>query len=301
MMGFAAARAEVSGRAMVAPRMPAPRRRADGIVTEALVGPVDLDLALTMLGDQPALGVPAKLALVPAGHAVLWAEVPESEAGAGGEDPLLDAALGTAWRWLHGLAPVPAGNGDARGEGKLATARSDRADARRRGAGQPSQPLENALGVLSWPWRFEDGVYRVRTGGRAAALRMEGRGAGWLRVSREELPMRVPTRQAARAVALFALEASARLRLARVAVRAEREVVRAGWDAVVGTGGGLASWLGEAVEALDVAHEETARSLRALAQAEVAAAYLRMREPSGRWGEGREQPPAGHAGRKNDP
>jgi hypothetical protein len=278
MMGFAATRATVSVRAIVVPPMPVPRRRADGVVAEALVGPVDLDLALMMLGDEPALGVPAKLALLPVGHAVLWAEIPQVAAGAEGDDPLLDGTLATAWRWLHGLPPLPARNAEAREDGKLAATRPDGADARRTGAGRPSQALENALGVQGWQWRLEDGVYRVRTDGRGAALRIEGSGAEWLRVSREELPMRAPTRQVAKALALFALEASARLRLARVTVRADGEVVRAGWDAIVGAGGGLASWLAEAVEALEVAHEETARALRALARVEVAAAYLRMRE-----------------------
>ncbi len=284
-MGFALARTIAPARSTAAvgaelPPMPAPRRRADGVVAEALTGPLDLDRAVARLGDQPALGVPAKLALLPGGRTVLCAEIPQAVAGSDGADPRLDAVLAVAWGWLHGrVTPLPAGNGTPGDDDRLATARPQAADARRSGAGQPSHALETALAVLGWASRPEGGGYVVRTGERAPALRIELLGTDWLRVSRDPLPMRVPTRQVAEATALFALEASARLRLARVAVRAAGDVVHVSWDAVVGVGDGLASWLGEAAEALGVAHDETMRALRALTVMEVAAAYLRMCDP----------------------
>ncbi len=278
--------APAASRAFGPPAMPRPVRRRDAIVESATVGPIALADAVSGLARQTALMAPVKLALAADGTAVLLAEAPVG-AFVGAESwATLDAALSTAWDWLHADAGVAA---------------RETAHDRRRGAQAiraveggaspvPGIPIADAripelLRAAGWEWAVEGAGYRVRLAGEAATLRVMPLAGRGLRVWAEAVPIRVASDASAQALSLFALDVNARLRLARVSVAITDDVARVGWDAVLWGGeaaGPPGPWFNDAVEAVVGAHADTARAARAVASREVATAYLRARDPRAR-------------------
>jgi hypothetical protein len=228
----------------------------------ATAGPLPLESVLARLPDQSDMHLPAKLTLRERGAEVL-AELPRNGDARHGErhaNQVLDAALG----WL-------ANGGDA---------------------GQPEREpgpdllnrFEAALGELCWPWQRAgsgDGyTFTAQVDGEAfrAAARVWASG---VQIVAPAIPVRVVDTGAARAIALFALEANARLRLTRVSVApAVPTVIRVTWDAVLTADASSADWLNEVAAALAVARAETSRALQALATPAVAEAYLSARDPA---------------------
>ncbi len=239
--------------------LPAPCLAVEPMLITASVGPLPLDCALAGLERQPDLRVPVKFTLSASGVCHLRAEVPDDgarERCAADARAALDSAL-TALAGDVGqrarLAPPPA-------------------------AARFGEVLEQ----LGWnAAREESGGYRIHGPGVGTATRLMAQPlhAGGVHVTASTLAIRTAGGRSARALALFALEANGRFRLARLTVSASDGVARAGWDAVLPAAGVCADSLATAVGALLVARAETERALRALAKAAVADAYLEARDP----------------------
>jgi len=250
-----------------------PRIRWDAIVGAAAIRMPHIDASLRNLSRQSALAAPAKLALSPAGTAVILAEAPawddrDRSAAA------IRSALGAAVLWVNhdgasAVAEPVAGNGPA-------------TEAEESCLGW----IEGALEGLEWTWeRGERRAFRVMATSAGVTAQIEpAAAAGAVRVRHDTRPLRVSAPGVESALRLFALEVNARFRFARLSVGrpgngAAPDVVSVAWDAVVLAGPGGVRWLADAVEALWVADAETRRALRALTNATVAEAYLAARDP----------------------
>jgi len=246
-----------------------PRLRCEPKLVIGSVGPLPLDAGLAALSIQADLPVPVKLAMAP--HGVdLVAEIPR-----GGGDPLRGetvalAALDTAWRWLA-----------------------------HRGGGAPCAPSAVTVDAAWWadsmkrigwtaePLQGDDEWIHVRHPAVSWRLLARPLGARTLQLTAGPVGVRRAGARAARAMMLLALEANARLRLARVSVRRHDDsVAEASWDVVLAAPDEPEEWLDAAVEALVIARGETERALRALAAEAVHDAYLRARDHDARNGGG---------------
>ena len=252
------------------------RVRRDGIVAAAALEVQPLEASLRNLGRQAALAAPAKLALSRARAPVILAEAP---AWAEGDRIVatIRMSLAMGLQWLNRneasaepVDVVPGKETQDPGESCI-------------------RWIDEALGAIACTWeRVDPWAYRVRTASAATAARIEPiAGVTAVRVRHDARPLRAPTPDVERALGLFALEANARFRFARLSVgRPERshdgparDVVSATWDAVVLPGPAGVRWLAEALDALEAADAETRRGLRALTNAAVAEAYLVARDP----------------------
>jgi len=241
--------------------LPAPCLAAEPMLVTASAGPLPLDCALAGLERQSDLRVPAKFTLSRSGVCHLRAEVPddgERERCAADARAALDSAL-TA------LA------GDVGQRGRLASPPA-------------ATRIGEVLEQLGWNGAQEEsGGYQIHAPsiGTAARLMAHPLHAGGVHVTASTLAIRTAGGHSARALALFALEANDRFRLARLTVSSANDgVARARWDAVLLAAAVCADGLATAVEALLIARTETERALRALAKAVVADAYLEARDPN---------------------
>lgn len=237
---------------------PAPKLSIDPFVVEALVAPLPLGLLLRSLPRQPMLVAPAKLVLSCTGEPGVLAEIPRNGDYHGCEmraRAAIDRALAWVEREPEGAAE---GNGTVSG----------------------SEAIDEVLVGLPWDWeRGLDGSYRVNFAedGVSCRVRVNSISASWLHVSTSSA-VKVPTSRAARALRIFALEASRRIRLARLSVTAIRQGTAAiCWDSVLPVAARLDLTLPEVLAAVVSARAETARSLRALSQPGIAEAYLSLR------------------------
>jgi hypothetical protein len=265
------------------------RIRCDGIVAEASMPLPCIDTALRNLSRQSLLLAPAKVALSGDGTTLLLAEVPASIDRERAQDAVR-AALESAVLWAAGNgAPID----DAPVSGvHVATAQSETSaepgETEPSGAAGASSAgwIEEALGTLAWTWEREDqATLRVTESTAESVARIapvaHGRG---VRLWHEARPLRVSTPGVEQAVRLFALEANARFRLARLSVGdrddgAGSRVIFAVWDTVVLPDIDGVRWLGQAIEALAGADGETRRALRALTDGAIAEAYIAARDP----------------------
>jgi hypothetical protein len=240
---------------------PAPKLSVDPIVVEALVAPLPLELLLRSLRRQPTLVAPAKLVLSCAGEPGVLAEIPRNGDHHGCEMRVREA-IDRALAWLE--------------EKPEATAEGNEAVC-------GSESIAEALADLPWDWeRGLDGSYRVNVAEDAVScrVRVSSISASWLHVSTSSA-VKVQTSRTARALRIFALEASRRVRLARLSVTAVRQGSAAiCWDSVLPVAARLDLTLTEALAAVVSARAETARSLRALSQPRIAEAYLSLRAPA---------------------
>jgi hypothetical protein len=235
----------------------------------ARVGPVPLEAALSGVAWQTDLVAPAKFAISRISHndatAEIHAEIPDVAPRSVCEK-LADAAIDAAI-----VGPVESGPADP-----SQTAFSD-------------EEIESALSQLAWGFRQRDaGIYQIDAApapGHALRVIFTAQGAA-LRAS-TATSVRAGTPEAQRALAYFALESNARLRLARISVREKIGDGKSGadivWDAVA-PGTLPAGAIVPIVEAVVYAQLYTRRSLSVLANPRVAAAYLRDR-PAPRAGE----------------
>lgn len=238
-----------------------PGIRFDGVLMQAVMGPLDIHRAQQALVRQQALNAPVKLAVSTGGTASLIAEVPS-----GGDGPWCKEQVGRAlregWAWFE----------EARNGSPEAAPAAD----------LPSD-VEKILAELECTWTVDGaGTYRVHGLDIPSVLLIECLAGETVRVSYPATAIRVATAGACSAMAYFALEANARLRFARVSVApagGADDVVNVGWDAMLFAGRFADRWLAEAVAAVSVAHAETARAMRALATDAVASAYLQARDP----------------------
>lgn len=212
---------------------------------------IDEEAARAALARQPALRAPAKLACAATGGVELCVEL-LNQTGLDVEQEA-EGVLTRASAWLAGLEgdrDVPSCDGEI---------------------------LASALACLPTAWTSEtraDGGHHVHATafGDSVRLRVEASGGG----ARVFVESAVPTAdpESVRALMRFALEANARLRLARVSVAAHGGAVRVTWDAVTSPGAALERAVPAVVEAVAGAHATTRRALRALGHAPVARAYL---------------------------
>jgi hypothetical protein len=146
-----------------------------------------------------------------------------------------------------------------------------------------SEAIDEVLVGLPWDWeRGLDGSYRVNFAEDSVSCRVcvNSIGANWLHVSTSSA-VKAQTSRVARALRIFALEASHRIRLARLSVTAVRQGTAAiCWDSVLPVAARLDLILPEALAAVVSARAETGRSLRALSQPRIAEAYLSLRAPA---------------------
>jgi hypothetical protein len=228
----------------------------DARVATALHGPVPLPLALGALGREQGLPWPVKLALC-GGAAALLAEAPRLLPRAACDEIAL-AALESGLAWLvrgQGAAPIGAGPEAGVTERALAAAAS---------LGFRAEPAEaGAVRVYATPAGREPARVRVAPAARAALV-----------TSTTSLRLRAP--RAGRAVALFCLEASARLRWVRLSAAGDAETARIVWEIAVPPALPETA-LAAAIEAVAVARAETARAFGALAEWAVSEAYLASR------------------------
>ena len=256
-------------------------------VLEARDPRIDLGDAIVGLGWQADLPAPVKLVgdrEGPSTGAALRAEI---WAGAGERvAQLAREALSLGRRWLdEGLPGSPSTHAVAN------------AETWRELVPRPSEVLPG-------------GSLRVHAPGEPGSVRLQldalpgGAARVW---TASAVPVASP--QVARALALFALDANRRLRLARLSLSAathggttDRVIARVVWDAVL-----PAEVVGEdavraALEAVAAAHAETRRALRALSSRTLAEAYLAFAgaaEPnSNRTGTGSETNPGNQPGKE---
>ncbi|MEE8556333.1 MAG: hypothetical protein V3T14_00430 [Myxococcota bacterium] len=231
---------------------PAPRLRVEPRLLEGLVAPLDLELVLRRLATQPDLHAPAKLVLSESGVAGLLTELPHDRDRKGVEVQLRRAIdLGLAWLGGEPLAPK----------------------------GEPDpEALGAALAELPWP-TTSDGAGQaidVAEEGVRVRVRVEPVAGGALRVeATSSIPIEAPG--AEESLRRFALEATGRIRLARLSVVFNGGTARIIWDAVVPGAPVPPGHLLEAVLCVVGARDETLQSLRALGRCPVAEAYTRLR------------------------
>jgi hypothetical protein len=246
--------------------------RWDGIVGETAMPLPGIDAALRNVSRQSALAAPAKVALSLSGTAVLLVEVPESRDRERATDAI-GAALDAATIWMNG-------DGAAVHE---ATAQCKNAEESREV--DTLRWIEETLGTLEWTHERDDrGAIRVTGSSADGVARIAPIAHGAVRVWHEARLLRATAPRVEEAVRLFALEANARFRLARLSIGARDDgagskVVFGVWETVVLPDVGGAQWLRQAVEALAVADAETRRALRALTDAVIAEAYIAARDP----------------------
>ena len=238
-----------------------PQPCADPLLVAAVLAPLPLDLAIDGLARLDELPLPAKLVLGEDGRAAMVVEVPRE---GGRPDPerwvleLLDAALA----WLSG----DAGRGDVEALQEYASG---------------EHRIEEVIGGLGW--RCESagqGTLSIESevDGIGCRLRIQPLAGGAIRILRPATSIRAAGSLGALAMALFALEANRRLRLARLTLAiGGRDVVRVGWDTVLPPETRSERHLVEAVESLALAHGVTNRALRALGTRVVAEAYIATR------------------------
>jgi hypothetical protein len=243
--------------------------RVDSGALCARVGPIPLEAALSALAWQNDLAAPAKFAISRISHngstAEILAEIP-SVAERFVCEKLADAALDAAL-----VGPLE----ESGPPDPSQTAFSD-------------EELESALSQLPWGFRQRDaGSYQIDAApapGHALRVMLTAQGAA-LRAS-TATSVRAGSPEALRALAYFALESNARLRLARISVREKVGEGKAGadivWDAVA-PGTLPVGAIAPIVEAVVYAQMFTRRSLSVLADPRMAAAYLRDR-PAARAG-----------------
>jgi hypothetical protein len=228
----------------------------------AALGPLPLEDALTGLARQTDLAAPVKFTLSARGEPQLVAEIARTGDHARCERQAY-AALDAALQWLGREI-----DGNRRAEAECWPLPSD---------------LRETVAALGWTGEdTSSGCVRIAVSGDGIAGRVLAKplGDGGVQLALPLAAIRVADAQGARALALFALEANARLRLARLSVTAAVDgIVRAMWDIVLTAEVPLAHWLESAVEALTVAKAETDRALRALGGTSVAKAYLNARDP----------------------
>jgi hypothetical protein len=239
---------------------PTPKLSVDPFVVKALVSPLPLELVLESLRHQPTLVAPAKLVLSCGGEPGVLAEIPRN----GDPRACETRARQAADRALVWLEQKP----EARAAGSEAVCGSELS--------------AEALADLPWDWEpGEDGSYRVNVAEDGVSCRVcvSSISASWLHVSTSSA-VKAQTSRVARALRIFALEASHRIRLARLSVTAVRQGTAAiCWDSVLPMAARLDHTLREALEAVVSARAETARSLRALSQPRIAETYLSLRVP----------------------
>jgi hypothetical protein len=239
--------------------LPAPCLATEPMLVIASAGPLPLDCALAGLERQSDLRVPVKFTRSASGVCELRAEVPDD-----------------------GARERCAADARAALDGALTALASDVGQRSGRASPPAATRIGEVLEQLGWnAAREESGGYRIHApaGGTATRLVAYPLRAGGVHVTASTLVIRTAGGRSARALALFALEANGRFRLARLTVSASDGVARAGWDAVLPAAAVCADGLATAVEALFVARTETERALRALAKAAVADAYLEARDP----------------------
>lgn len=233
-----------------------PRIEADSLLVRASA-PLSAQAAFAGLARQPMLGVAAKLVWSASQGFELMAEVPreenlrEAEKEAGG-------ALDDALAWLA--------NGDTSG---------------RNGTLPPSSSVIETLNGAECIVRStaSDACFvDANLGGSVYRLLVGEYSDARVRLSFPATTVRVEDERTRHATALFALEANRRLRLARVSVTPlASDRTRLVCDVVVANGASLPRRLPDALEALVVFRDETARALRMLRSHDVADAYLAAR------------------------
>jgi hypothetical protein len=265
----------------------------DARLLTACHGPLALPLALGALGREAGLPWPAKL-VRRGGLAALLAEVPRLLARRDCEE-LASSALDAALAWLVRGAPAGAPEAGAPASGAAGgsenAARSENAagseDARvsagataAAGGAELHGWVAAAAAALGFRAEMaEEGgerVYATPAGRPASRLRVARAAGGALLVS-SATSVRLRAPRAAQALPLFALEASGRLRLARITVLPAAGAMRIAWEAVLPAALPPEPALACALEAVALARAETARLFAALAEAEVADAYLALR------------------------
>ena len=251
-----------------------PSVHVESTVVIASGGAVPREAAAIVVFHQAALPAPAKLALSGNGAAYLLAEVARVEDLSACVDRVLDA-------FELGVAPLlrAAPWGDSSPAGGSHAEQYSAAD---------DVELTQGLDALPWSWQAnDDGSLRVfaevRDGARAQAahVRVERlSGTGVLRAA-ASLTLRLHAPHTRDALARFALEANARLRLARLSLAdgSEGDGAAARWicDAVVPTGAPTARAAVAAIEAVAFARVATGRSATALTDPDVAAGFLSLR------------------------
>lgn len=238
-----------------------PIMRFDGVLMHAILAPLDMHRAQEALVRQQALDAPAKLAVSPDGTAIFVAEVPANDNDIWCTEQMRRASeAGRAWF-------------DQRTNGAPKVAPSS----------AMTSDVEKVLTELECTWTVGDaGTYRVHGLDIPSVLLIELLAGDTFRVSYPTTAIRAAVPASREAMALFALEANARLRFARMSIApaaAALDVVHVGWDAMVFGGRYGDHWLAEAVAAVSVAHAETSRVVRALASDCVARSYLQARDP----------------------
>ncbi|MFQ5667695.1 MAG: hypothetical protein ACE5I7_14880 [Candidatus Binatia bacterium] len=237
-----------------------PRLHVEPVLVAATVGPLPLGCVLASLGRQSSLAAPAKLSLSASGEARLVAEIARNgDHPRAGEQAF--AALAAALQWLRDGTDC---------------------DPNTEVAPQPISPnLDCAIAALGWTAEpAANGQLLIQARGPRvdARIRAQSHRHGAIQLAMAPAAIRVANPRAARALALFALEANSRLRLARLSVTPPVEgMMRAVWDCVLPGELELDHWVESAAEALMVARAETDRPLRALGTTPVADAYLRAR------------------------
>lgn len=231
-----------------------PQIETDPLVVRASTS-VPSAVAFDALRRQPALRAPAKIVWNAAAGLALVAEVPRREHLGDTQDEAL-AALDEGIAWLGCEDPS-------------------------NGTTTPSPSLIEVLkGAGCFPRAADSGpcFADIHLGGSVCrALVAEGPDAR-VHLSLPATTVRVEGERCAEAAAVFAFEANDRLRLARVSVAPlASDRMRVVWDVVVNGGSYLDRCLPDALEALVVAREETARPLRLLRNHGVADAYLTSR------------------------
>ncbi len=237
------------------------RRCNDPAVVAFTLGPLPLQCALAALERQTELAAPAKLARFGGDEPVLLAEVGWRQATSDDAERRARDALGRACQWLCGETAGDPDDGAATLASFVQTAKE-----------------------LGWPaTEATPGVFRldVHTNGWPHRIFASALGCNALRLALPSCVLRVRDAQVARALALFALEANARLRFARLAMPSTSgERARVSWDVIV-PAQAPPDTLASAVEALTVARDETERALRALGTPAIADAFLNAPERSG--------------------
>jgi hypothetical protein len=228
--------------------------RPEGAVFVATLGSPAL-APQEALALQPELLVPVKVADSARGGSELRAEL--LRARGLDVEALARCALSRAGAWLTGNGDAGAETGDV--------------DAEDLCAGLAELPR-------AWAWEpREGGGFHVHATafGTSARVAVEAPSGTPHAIVRSALPAGSPaTREA---LVCFALEANARLRLARIGVATDDDVARLAWDAVASPGVPLERALPAAVEAVVCAHAVTRRALRALSHPDVARTYLDAR------------------------
>jgi hypothetical protein len=236
------------------------RRAQFGLEPElvsASVGPFPLGHALARLRHQSELATAAKLALSRAREAQILAEV-QCNGDRQHAQQLAAAALEHALAWF------------------TAGADGERPEQARQARATMHAPATLAPVTKSEPSDELPGMPEVAAFGRVFSHQFPD---GTLRLSAPAAAIRLADASAGRALALFALEANARLRLTRLSVSACGDgMARVTWEIVLLREQSSEASRSIAIEALAVARAETERALRALGSPSVARAYLRARD-----------------------